>query len=512
MKILRWSLAPILIILIFATACGANKAPDTDIREPAVAGKFYPQSAIRLRGAVEKFLQDALPVQVQKPVAIVVPHAGYVFSGQICADGFKQASRQKYDVIVILGTKHTPGPEKIALYPGSGFRTPLGVAQVQKSIIASLIKEDSADCILDKSLHESEHSVEVMVPFIQVLFPRAKIVPVVVGTPNADTCVRFGRALAKVLQNKNALIVASSDLSHYPSAEDANLVDRETTAAIAGLDIAAFHKTVVAHQNKNIPNLYTSACGEAPVMAAMVAAKVLGAVRGIVVSYANSGDTLLGERSRVVGYSAIVLTKDNAVKSAVIPTNVKPAALSSIALSPSDKKTLLRFARETISRIFLTETTPLPRSVSEAVKQKRGAFVTLRKKGELRGCVGRMNPDEPLIKTVGAMAVGAAFNDGRFNPLAPDELKDIEIEISVLTPMKEVARASDIMVGRDGVVLGKDGHHAVFLPQVATEQGWGREEMLDNLCRKAGLETGCWKENAQFSTFQAIVFSESQFK
>ena len=135
--------------------------------------------------------------------------------------------------------------------------------------------------------------------------------------------------------------------------------------------------------------------------------------------------------------------------------------------------------------------------------------MTLKKKGELRGCIGRIIGDEPLGKLVGAMAIQAAFNDRRFNPLTADELNDIEIEISVLTPMKQVAGAADIVVGRDGVLLSKDGHHAVFLPQVATEQGWNREEMLDNLCRKAGLEAGCWKEGAQFSTFQAVVFSES---
>jgi AmmeMemoRadiSam system protein B len=149
-----------------------------------------------------------------------------------------------------------------------------------------------------------------MVPFIQVLFPNAKIVPVVVGSQDMQTCVRFGQALAKVLKNKRTLIVASSDLSHYPSAEDANIVDRETLAAIAKLDPAEFRATVQAHMDRRIPNLVTSACGEAPIMAAMAAAKSLGATRGVVVSYANSGDTSVGERSRVVGYGAVALTAE----------------------------------------------------------------------------------------------------------------------------------------------------------------------------------------------------------
>jgi hypothetical protein len=350
-----------------------------------------------------------------------------------------------------------------------------------------------------------------MVPFIQVVFPKAKIVPVIVGSQDIQTCIHFGQALAKVLKNKSALIIASSDLSHYPSAQDANIVDRETLSAIAGLDPALFQKALQSHRNKNIPNLYTSACGEAPIIAAMAAAKSLGATRGSIISYANSGDTSVGERSRVVGYGAVVLTADGEGKDTSM---LNQAALTDISatLTPSDKKKLLVFARETISRLFLTDTTPLARKFNAALQQPRGAFVTLKKRGELRGCVGRIIGDEPLGKIVGTMAIQAAFNDARFNPLTADELNDTEIEISVLTPIKPIAGAADIVVGRDGVLLDKESHHAVFLPQVATEQKWNREEMLDNLCRKAGLETGCWKKEAQLSTFQAIVFSESEFR
>jgi hypothetical protein len=512
MKILGLNLALLVVFFCFATACQANKGSDTDVREPAVAGKFYSDSAAKLKLAIEKFLQDAVPVKVQKPIAIIVPHAGYIFSGQICADGFKQVANQKYDVIVVLGTNHTNSDfQKISLYPGNGFRTPLGTAPVEKNVISSLIKEDPADCTLDKSLHETEHSVEVMVPFIQVVFPKAKIVPVVVGSPDMEMCARFGQALAKVLKNKKALIVASSDLSHYPAAQDANIADRETLAAISKLDPAAFRATVQAHVDRRIPNLVTSACGEAPILAAMAAAKSLGATRGVIVSYANSGDTSVGDRARVVGYGAVVLTAEGEEKNNSVSAQPKPDAVSA-PLTSADKKALLVFARETLSRLFLTDTVPLARGFNATLQQPRGAFVTLKKKGELRGCIGRIIGDEPLGKIVGTIAIQAAFNDSRFNRLTADELSDIEIEISVLTPMKQVGGAADIVIGRDGVLLSKDGHHAVFLPQVAPEQGWNREELLDNLCRKAGLETGCWKQGAQFSTFQAVVFSESQFK
>jgi len=512
MKILRLSLALLVISLYFTVACQAVKAQDADVREPAVAGKFYPDSAAKLRLAVEKFLQDAVPVRVKKPIAVIVPHAGYIFSGQICADGFRQVSNRKYDVVVILGTNHTSANfEKISLYPGSGFRTPLGMAPIDRDVVSSLMKADPDDCVLDKSLHELEHSVEVMVPFIQVIFPKAKVVPVVVGSPNLQICTRFGQALAKVLKNKRALIVASSDLSHYPAAEDANVVDRETLAAITKLNPAVLQRTVQAHADKRIPNLLTSACGEAPILAAMAAAKSLGATRGVVISYANSGDVSIGERSRVVGYGAVVLTAEENGKNISGSAQPTPSATST-PLRSSDKKTLLSFARKTLSQVFLTDTAPLARGFNANLQQPRGVFVTLKKKGELRGCVGRIIGDEPLCKLVGTMAIQAAFNDRRFSPLTADELNDIEIEISVLTPIKKVSGAADIVVGRDGVLLSKDGYSAVFLPQVPTEQGWNREEMLDNLCLKAGLTAGSWKEGVQLSTFQAVVFSESQFR
>ncbi|MCX5848585.1 MAG: AmmeMemoRadiSam system protein A, partial [Deltaproteobacteria bacterium] len=225
----------------------------------------------------------------------------------------------------------------------------------------------------------------------------------------------------------------------------------------------------------------------------------------------NSGDTSIGERSRVVGDGAVVLPAEGEGKDISVSAQPTPTAVST-PLTSSDKKTLLAFARETLSRFFLTDTVPLARGFNANLQQPCGAFVTLKKKGELRGCIGRMIGDEPLGKLVGTMAIQAAFNDGRFSPLTADELNDIEIEISVLTPMKQVAGAADIVVGRDGVLLSKDGHHAVFLPQVATEQRWNREELLDNLCLKAGLAAGSWKKGAQLSTFQAVVFSESQFK
>jgi len=410
--------------------------------------------------------------------------------------------------VVILGTNHTsPRFSRIGLYPGDGFATPLGVSRVDRSVMETL-QAACPDCVPNASVHEQEHSVEVQVPFIQVLFPDAKIVPVVVGAPDAALCERFGQALGRALSGKKALIVASSDLSHYPSYEDARTVDLPILDAIPTLDLSRVQKSVQDAMGRGVANLHTGACGEGPIMAAMAAARAMGARGGKVISYANSGDIAIGDRSRVVGYGAVALTADPPPAASV----TKAAAGTGGELQPVDKKALLAFARKTIARYLATETVPLARGFSSAVQEYRGVFVTLKKYGNLRGCIGRLIPEAPLGQLVGAMAIQSAFNDHRFRPVTAGELKDIEIEISVLTPMKPVPRAEDIVVGRDGVLLQKGRAGAVFLPQVATEQGWSREEMLDQLCLKAGLPEGSWRKGAEFQIFQAIVFHESEFK
>jgi len=491
--------------LVVASPEGKEKG---ETRPPVVAGKFYPNSAAVLQSAIEKFMKIAGPAQAQTPLAIVVPHAGYIYSGQICADGYNQVRSGAYEVVVIFGTNHTaPDLRKIALYPGAGFRTPLGTVPVDEGIVAALIAA-APDCKADKAPHVREHSIEVQIPFIQVLFPQAKIVPAIVGMADVGLCTRFGAALAVVLKGKRALIVASSDLSHYPSAADAEMVDRKTLAAVASLDPTALRDTIQTQMARRIRGLDTCACGEAPIMAAMEAAKALGATGGKVVSYAHSGDIPIGDRERVVGYGAVVFTAG--------PEKSKAAAESPAAadqtLSATDKKALLAFARETISDYLTTQMVPLPRGFNPAALEPRGVFVTLKKRGNLRGCIGRMEPDRPLAALVGAMALQAAFEDPRFDPVTLKELPDLEIEISVLTPMKPVPNPGAIVVGRDGVLLRKGGRSAVFLPQVAPEQGWGRDEMLDHLGMKAGLPAGAWKEGTQFSTFQALVFGEADGK
>ncbi len=478
-----------------------------DVRPPAVSGTFYPAVPQKLKLAAEKFLQDSPLLPMEKPIALIVPHAGWIYSGQISADAFRQAMRFPYDAIIILGTNHTSaGFKGVSVGDYKAFRTPLGDLPVDEGIISELASEFE-DLTRDRTVHIKEHSIEIHLPFIQKIFPKAKIVPVIIHPPDYSLCVRFGRALGKVLSNRRALVVISSDLSHYPDSDNARRIDRLTLETIADLDPKRFSSLMRILDH---PGLDTRACGEAPILAGITAAKALGCTRATVVSYANSGDALIGNRDRTVGYGAVVLTAGSAGSDTRI-LNRPLAGTKATPLSRAEKKSLLKFARESISRYLTTQTIPLARNLPARMDHPQGAFVTLKKNGRLRGCVGRIFPDAALGWTIGAMALQAAFNDQRFAPVEIRELDELEIEISVLTPMKPVAGCKDIIVGRHGVLMTQSGVSAVFLPQVAVENNWNRDEMLNHLCGKAGLPETCWKNGAQFQVFQAEVFNERRY-
>jgi len=502
-----------MIFCILTQGCqGQDKSEETvikNIRPPAVSGKFYPDDPEKLRGAIDGYIKDAKDRWsfTSPPVALIAPHAGYIYSGQIAADAYKQVMEFDYDVVVILGTNHTTGGfNGISIYPEGAYRTVLGLTEINQDVTRQLIESDDI-CVFNPALHRTEHSVEVHVPFIQQLFPEAKIVPVVIGTEDIKACTRFGEKLAEILKPYKALIVASSDLSHYPEYDDAVDVDNKFLQSVIGMNLKKVKSTIREQMNRRIGNLSTCACGEGPILVAMAAAEAMGVEKATLISYANSGDALIGDYSRVVGYGAVVFGGKPTSTTPIDPDNMSPTG----SLLPSDKVQLLNFARKTIHRYLTTETLPLPRNFSLSAQNKRGVFVTLNKQGQLRGCIGHMAEDMPLCRCVGMMALQSAFSDRRFPPVELEELDDIEIEISVLTPFELIPSADDIVIGRDGVVIKKGGRSAVYLPQVAPEQGWTVKETLDNLCRKAGLPKESWREGAELYIFQAEVFHEGEY-
>ncbi len=489
--------------LLAAASAHAGEVP----RPPAVAGSFYPEDPARLRAALTAFLATAVPTQPEAPLVLIAPHAGYAYSGQVAADAWRQAAGRDYDVVVILGVNHhAAGFAGISVYDGPGYRTPLGVAACDRGLARRLAAADRRFAY-DARADAQEHSVEVQVPFAQTVLPGVPLVAAVVGGDDAALWQAFGRTLGEALRGRRALVVASTDLSHYPPHEDAVASDRAVIAAIAGREPAFLAATIAREQGRRRPGLATCACGEGTVMAALAAAPALGVTRASVLSRANSGDTALGDRDRCVGYAALALTAGaRADDLAALAT--APVAGPDAGLAAADRQELLAFARASIAQQLATGTAPLFRGRSAVLRRGQGVFVTLNKAGSLRGCIGRLGDDLPLGQAVGAMALKAAFDDPRFAALRADELDEVEIEISALTPATPVRGPQDIVVGRDGVVLRKDGRSAVFLPQVATEQGWDRDELLTQLSLKAGLPRDAWWQGAQLSVFQAIVFGE----
>jgi MEMO1 family protein len=503
--------AVILMAVLAAAISGFEVQAYAEIREPVVAGRFYPENPLKLSRAIHAYLDDAVTPYEEKPIAILAPHAGYIFSGQICADAFTQAAGHDYDLVVLLGTNHTrAGFKGVSIYPSGGYRTPLGVAQVDETAAKALL-EAGEDVTFEKSMHAREHSVEVLVPFVQTLFPNAKIVAAIVGMPDLGLCTRFGKALADVVRGKKALIVASSDLSHYPDYDHAVRVDKKTLEAVTTMDPEAVRRAIRQTMDQDVENLSTCACGEAPILTAMVAAKMLGADCARIVSYGNSGDTSVGKRDRVVGYGAVSFVSSPTCGQRKY-ASTEPSKIPDIPLNQKQKSMMISFARKTIRQFLVSETIPLPRGFDPVLWRKQGAFVTLKKQDRLRGCIGHMGDDLPLCQVVGTVSLQAAFSDRRFPRVSLDEMAEIEIEISVLTPFQSQNSMENIRVGRDGVLLRKDGRSAVFLPQVATEQGWDRDQMLDRLCQKAGLAEGGWKKDARLYTFQAEVFKETDFQ
>lgn len=475
------------------------------VRQAVYAGNFYPAHPRKLAQAVDDLLADAIESSLPKPAAIVVPHAGWVYSGNILADAFRLVSLHSYDVVVLLGANHRfANLEGAAVYESGSFRTPLGETFIDESITKALVAQGKP-MTADSRAHQEEHSIEVILPFVQKCFPKAKIVPVIVGGSKDSTWDRVGIALAQVLKDKNALIVASSDLSHYPDMETARRIDLQTLSAVCSMNPAEAFETIRGIERGN-RGLSTAACGLMPIVTAMKAANELGVSHASVISYANSGDTVLGDRNRVVGYGAVAMTYES------VPVALPEATVSSGAsfseLTETQKETLLRFARKSIRMYLGSETLPLFRDPDPVFHGYSGAFVTLKKQGSLRGCIGHLEADTKLYRIVGKMALSAATNDPRFTPLDIRDVNDIHIEISVLTPYRPVPSFQDIVVGKHGVLLKKFGRYAVFLPQVAVEQGWDRDQMLDQLCRKAGLEENCWRRNANFEVFEALVFAE----
>ncbi len=453
-----------------------------EIRKPLLAGSsWYPEDADVLSKEIDRLLQNAtLPTSSpEKILALIVPHAAYMYSGQVAAHGYKLIQGQNYDTVVILAPSHRFGFEGCSIYLKGGYQTPLGIARVDEPIAAAISKATGFSYIAQA--HQDEHAVEIQVPFVQRVLPDARIVPIVMGYPRKNTIELLAAGLKKTLSGKNVLVIASTDLSHFLSKAEANKKDNETISLIQDLKLSILIRKCEAGEN--------IMCGGGPVVSALLYAKDMAQVE--ILNYADSS-LASGDESRVVGYLAAALV-------------TKPPD-QGFSLSEKDKKELLQLAYACIERYVQENKFPEYKPESSPLLQNRGAFVTITKNGLLRGCIGFIEPVMPLYQAVMEAAVYAACHDSRFRPVTTDELDDLKVEISVLTPLQKIIDPQLVKVGKHGLVIEMMGKKGLLLPQVATENNWDQVTFLEHACLKAGLPKIAWRSGANIYVFEAIVF------
>jgi len=478
-----------------------------------VAGAFYPGEAAALKAEVEQYLAAAADKKLADPWGVISPHAGYRFSGPVAGSAFRQLQGRPISTVVIVAFAHRgfdasgrPIHDGLATALVSGFVTPLGALPVDVEEVRALLRD--APFIADKpELFRNEHSLEVQLPFVQVALPGAKLVPLMFGMQeDPGLAKKLGALIASRYAGRpDVAVVASTDMSHYFAYDEAAVKDKKAIGLVQGLDGEGLLAAM--------PGREAEFCGILPVLAMMAAQKTLGGPAPALIDYRNSGDTA-GDKRRVVGYGALGFLRPRAA--AGEPEGRKGTTMGETVhpqddLTPEAKTTLLDIARRSAESYVRTREKPTFAVTEPRLLEKGAAFVTLTKRGQLRGCIGHVEARAPLWECVREMAVAASTQDPRFPPVSPDELGELNYEVSVLTPMRKVARVEDIVVGRDGLMMEKGWNRGLLLPQVPGEWGWDREQFLNHTAMKAGLPVNAWRDGSvTIYSFQGIVFGDEK--
>jgi len=495
----------VLSIIAFAggafLSCYSQEAAHLVNRQPAVAGSFYPASKAKLEAQLGQLFREAEPVGLEGTIqSLIVPHAGYAYSGTVAASGYKSIPEDAaYKNVFIIASSHREQFNGASVYSVGNYLTPLGEARVNREISNALMADNKSVYFYEKA-HEREHSIEVQIPFIQYRFGDIPIVPIVMGSSSIDGARDLAAALVPYFTPDNLFII-SSDFSHYPSYTDAQRIDRLTGEAILKKDPEYFYNTLRKNSQESVPNLSTSTCGWSSIMTMLYMAQRESDLVVSPVIYRNSGDAAIGDKERVVGYWAIA-----SHSLANIPKNY--------SLTEADKASLLDIARNTLETFIQTgELVEVsPQALTPVLKEPAGVFVSLYMGGRLRGCIGNFSPTNPLYLVVQEMTLAAATRDQRFAPVEKSDLEYIDVEISVLTPLQRITSVEEFQLGKHGIYMTRDGKSGTYLPQVAKDTGWDTEEFLGRCAReKAGIGWDGWKD-ADLYVYEAIVFGEEKRK
>ncbi len=458
--------------LLFTVFLGCRE----DVKEPSVAGTFYPSDEKTLTTMVNSFLAAAENKQVDgKLIALISPHAGYQFSGHVAAYAYKHLAGREINTVILIGPSHHVAFNGASVYARGSMRTPLGKIKINEEIARSLINE-KANVSFYPQAFEKEHSLEVQLPFLQQTLKKFKIVPILISSPTRESFEFLTGKLIEILkEDDKTIIIASTDLSHYHDYETAIKMDRKIIDAVERMSLEDVEGQLMTGEGEM--------CGGYPVIFTMTVARGVGATNGLIYKYANSGD-VTNDKGRVVGYAAIGLFKT--------------------ALTKAEKDELLSLAKSTIIN-YVMHGKVLEIDVKDSrLKANSATFVTLNRHGNLRGCIGNIQPVMPLYKSVIRNAIAASSKDYRFSPVSKEEVKDMEIEISILSPFEPLKDIRNIEIGKHGLFLVKGQNSGLLLPQVAAEFKWDKNTFLENLSLKAGLPKDAWK-SARLYVFTAEV-------
>jgi len=503
----------LIITLIFLCSCAKQqeiKPMYKSIRQPAVAGQFYPEDKEELKKQINKYLAAAPEQKIAGQVkAMMVPHAGYDFSGPVAAYGYKLLVGQKIKTIVLIGNSHHDYFSGLAIEASDSWQTPLGMVEVDQALAKKLVAAES-DIKFNSQPHQYEHSLEVQLPFLQtVLTEGFKIVPILFGNEPGDDWQKLAQALTKNL-GPDDLVIASSDMSHYPANDDAQKIDQATLEKVKAGQVTELEKYINQVEAENVAGEQTLLCGVEAVKTIMALAGQLNWTPAEIIKYANSWQTSKLDENRVVGYGVVAFSQ-SAGQTIQSDQATSTAAVNTGDLNNEEKDKLLEIAVTTVEEYVKQGKIPDFTISDQRLNWHEGAFVTLYKDGKLRGCIGQILPtDQPLWLVVRQMAVAACSQDNRFTAVSTRELKDLKFEVSVLSQPEKIDDWHKIELGKQGVIVSKGLRTGVFLPQVATETGWGLEEFLAQLCwQKAGLAPDSFKTDPQveLEVFTAQVFS-----
>lgn len=472
-----------------------------------IAGQWYSGHAGSLRSEIEDLRKGLALVRRGQICAVVVPHAGYRYSGAIAAGVYQRLDHHQYERVVVLGPSHYCAlKNKISIPDATHYETPLGLISADVSFIKKL---QSLPFITSESeAHAREHSDQIQLPLIQAcLSPALPVVCMVCGQFDANKILGTAAALRTLMDDKTLLVV-SSDFTHYGANFGFVPFNKDVQHNIEMLDAGIFDLFVnkdLAGFMEKLNQTGATVCGRDPLSLLLAMMPEDAVVERT--AYQTSGQMLSDNRHSVSYLGALVTGRWSAA--------APPASVFAIDQPLSDEagRTLLSLARTTIIRALTTGHKSVgfladkPALLEVEMDAFRGGFVTLKLNGDLRGCIGEIFPSREIWKVIREQAYNAAFQDPRFTPLTSAEADELAVEISVLSQPRAVSSPTEIEIGRHGIVLNKHGLSAVFLPQVAPEQGWSLDEALAHLSVKAGLPPDAWKKGATFLVFEAQIFA-----